>query len=318
MDLKIVEANGWAKVVQVQRAITRVGSADSNDIQLPSAQVAPLQLQILYAPDLPSSCRLVNLGPELLLLRNDSELAVTPFQIIDIFDGDQVDIGSYKLVFQLPLASHSVQISKLIEASLVFPEAVLHPDSILTGILRVKNTGERQGVQFQVNLNGLPHDCYQIDPIPLMYPGAEEEVQVRLFHRTTAPPAGNHELLLTVTAPVDYASEELVIRQGLYVTPVLKHELTILDSYTAAVPAEKTGVVELIPLVPGYAVPGTPDWSPDKARESVARSRMTTSKQASENVLPPSGPAPSTPDLTLQDQPKVKVVRSQSTDIWDE
>jgi hypothetical protein len=331
MEVKIIEANGWAKVLPVNRAITLVGSAASNDVQLPSAQISPYQLQILYAPDLPSSCRVVNLGSDVVLQRNSVENTVSAFQSLDIFNGDELLLDDYRIIFHLPLTTASVQKSRSLEASLVLPETVLRPDSTLAGILRVKNAGNLQGVQFQVSLEGLPPDCYQIDPIPLMYPGAEEEVQVRLFHRTLSPSAGLHELLLTVNAPGDYMGETLEIRQGLYVTPVLKHELIILDSYAEAARGPDSMVTQKVPLPPSFAVPGSfgsfspaiTDFPPDSSSSQVHPADAYSSTAAvgalpavpqtaatptSKRSLPPVEPGP----------PKVKVVRTQGTDDWDE
>jgi hypothetical protein len=331
MEVKIIEANGWAKVVPINRAITRIGSSALNDVQIPSAQIAPNQLQILYSPDLPSSCRLINLSGDLLLYRNEMENAVSVFQTLDIFDGDEIVFDDYRLVFHLPLTSASVQKTGSIEAALVFPEAVLRPDSTLTGNLKVKNAGNQQGVQFQVKLEGLPVDCYQVDPIPLMYPGAEEEVQVRLFHRTLSPSAGMQELLVTVSAPADYQGEVLIIRQGLYVAPVLKHELIIHDSYAAAGPLPDHVADQAVPLTPSYAVagalssisptdPGSGFISPTgKIRQEDSSSPTAAAEASHDASRAPSTPTPNPSVSPVEpDQRKVKVVRTQGADYWDE
>jgi hypothetical protein len=329
MEVKIVEANGWAKVLPVDRAITRVGSASANDILLPDSQIAPFQLQILSAPELPSNCRMVNLKGELLLRRSGTESIISAFQTIDIFDSDEVILNDYRLIFSLPLVSASAQKSRSIEASLIFPEAVLRSDSTLVGGLKVKNAGDQQGVQFQVSLEGLPDDCYQIDPIPWMYPGAEEEVQVRIFHRTFSPTAGYHDLLLTVIAPADYPGEELNIRQRLHVAPVLKQELIILDSYASASPAVEQPVYQKVPLVPGYAAPASGSVAPANSHGS-SNIKKTTEEKFGSSDAPPAFPAvpqktamsKSTPQPSItpvdSSPPKVKVVRTQGSDYWDE
>jgi hypothetical protein len=329
MEVKIIEANGWAKVLPVNRAITRVGSASENDILLSDTQIAPFQLQILSAPELPSNCRVVNLNGELLLRRSGTESIISAFQTVDIFDSDEVILNDYRLIFSLPLVSAAAQKSRSIEASLLFPEAVLRSDSTLVGGLKVKNAGDQQGVQFQVSLEGLPADCYQIDPIPLMYPGAEEEVQVRIFHRTLSPTAGLHDLLLTVIAPADYPGEELNIRQRLYVAPVLKQDLIILDSYASASPAVEQPVYQKVPLVPGYAMPASGSVSSENVHGSSILKKNAEGKLESsdaEAALPAvpqkttmskSTPKPSAAPVEPS-PPKVKVVRTQGSDYWDE
>ena len=70
MELLIIGQNGWKKPVKLEKAITRVGSSPTSDIQLESVQVAPVQLQILYAPDAPSHCKVVNLAGEVEMVIN--------------------------------------------------------------------------------------------------------------------------------------------------------------------------------------------------------------------------------------------------------
>lgn len=229
MKLNIVEENGWAKSITIQKTITRVGSASSNDVCLYSDQVAPLQLQILSSPDLPSSCRVVNLANELTVYHHGAPSVLPTYCTADMRDGDELEIGAYRLIFELPLASSILRTSSSMEASITFPNAVLSMDYPLEGRLTIKNTGSQKNCQFRVTIRGLPADCYQVDPIPLMYPGAQEEVRLRLFHRITHPEAGFRDVMVVINAPASYPGEELVIRQGVYITPVFEQELVILD-----------------------------------------------------------------------------------------
>ncbi len=229
MKLNIVEENGWAKSITIRKTITRVGSASSNDVCLYSDQVAPLQLQILSSPDLPSSCRVVNLANELTIYHHGAPSALPTYCMVDMRDGDELEIGGFRLIFELPLASSILRTSSSMEAWITFPNAVLSVDYPLEGRLTIKNTGSQKNCQFRVTISGLPADCYQVDPIPLMYPGAQEEVRLRLFHRTTHPEAGFRDVMAVINAPASYPGEELVIRQGVYITPVFEQELVILD-----------------------------------------------------------------------------------------
>jgi hypothetical protein len=101
-----------------------------------------------------------------------------------------------------------------------------------TGVLTLKNAGEHSACQFRVDIEGLPADCFQIDPIPLMYSGAQEEVRIRIFHRILYPPAGLQTIVLKISAPESYSGEELIIRQDIYVTPVFSRRSSFLTIYT--------------------------------------------------------------------------------------
>jgi hypothetical protein len=233
MNIKITEINGWSKVFDVKKAITRIGSASFVDIQLPSNSVAPLHLQILSGPDLPTGCRIVNLA-NLLEIRNSGiGHPLPPNSTNDLQNGDEIQLGEYQITFLLQQSAAQLRTSDYIEAVIKFNDTILQPDLALDGILVIKNLGNMDACQFQVLLSGFPEDCFRIDPIPLLYPGATEEVFVRLVHHLTYPIAGHHDLLLTISAPEHYPGEEVVIRQGVYVAPVFKQSLKIMDDLAA-------------------------------------------------------------------------------------
>jgi hypothetical protein len=229
MDIKIIDANGWSKLFEIKKAITQIGSASYIDIQLPSASIAPLQLQILANPSLPTSCRIVNMAARLEVINNKSVHNLESHTTYDVNSGDEIQLGEYRIIFQLPLATIVQQTSNCIEASVSFQDTILQPYLSLDGLLTVKNVGGKDGCQFQVEIAGLPENCYRIDPIPLLYSGAQEEVRLRLFHNTIYPQAGFHNLLISIKAPDTYPSEALVIKQGIFVAPVFRQSIEIID-----------------------------------------------------------------------------------------
>ena len=235
MELLIVEQNGWSKPVKVERAITRIGSDPLNDIQLQSANIAAVHLQVLYSSDVPSSCKVVNLAGEITARISRDTCQLAKYAVVDICNGDEILLGNYWITFRLPLSADVIQSASKIDAALSFADAVLRPEVATIGVLTIKNAGQQPACQFQVELNGLPSDCYQIDPIPLMYPGAQEEVRIRLFHRALYPPAGLQQVILKISAPESYPSEELIIRHGVYVTAVFKQALELIDDLSATV-----------------------------------------------------------------------------------
>jgi hypothetical protein len=229
MNIIITEVNGWSKTLEVKKAITRIGNAPSVDVQIPSTSIAPLHLQILSNPELPTGCRVVNLASQLEIIHNGNVTPLEPYSTQDINDGDEIRLGEYRLTFQVPFSTAFMRTCKSIEATLNLTDTTLQPHLPLDGILTVKNVGEQDACQFQVSLSGLPEDCFHIDPIPLLYPGAQEDVRVRFFHQITYPQAGRRDLLITINAPDDYPGEELVIRQSLFVAPVFKQVMELLD-----------------------------------------------------------------------------------------
>ena len=229
VDLKIIEANGWSKSVKLIKSITLVGSSAGCDIVLNSNQITPVHAQILCSTDLPTGCRLVNFAAPIRIHSMGADLSIDPFSARDIQQEDELVLGDYRIVFDLPLSTEFVQKTSSMEAALSFSNAVLRPEYPLEGKLVVKNLGKGGGTQVQVELKGLPPDCYLIDPIPLLYSGAQEEIRVRLFHKTLYPEAGIQSIFLVVTAPNSYPGEELSIQQKIYVAPVFDQKLEVQD-----------------------------------------------------------------------------------------
>jgi hypothetical protein len=249
MNIIVTEVNGWSKTLEVKKAITRIGNAPSADVQLPSNSIAPLHLQVLSNPELPTGCRVVNLATQLVISNNGNENPFEPYSTQDVNDGDEIQLGEYRLTFQVPFATALMRTASSIEATLNLTDTTLQPHLVLDGILTVKNVGDQDACQFQVSLSGLPDDCFHIDPIPLLYPGAQEDVRVRFFHQITYPLAGRLELLITINAPDDYPGEELVIRQSLFIAPVFKQAMELVDDIALS-PAPAAPVNEEQPVEP--------------------------------------------------------------------
>lgn len=229
MELIVVNPGGIEKQINLDRAIYNVGSAPSNDIQLASFQVAPLHMQLLASPELPTGCRVVNLAGELMVRRNQIEQPLVNYRRFDLWDGDEIRLGDYCLRYHSPLKSTVIQPVNSFQASLLFPEPILHPASGINGMLKLINKGRGEACHFQVKVSGVPEDCFFAPPIPFLNPGVHQEVSLQLFHRTVTPLAGYQTVGFHITAPEDYPGEALIIEQGIYVMPVFQHSLEILD-----------------------------------------------------------------------------------------
>ena len=229
MELIMMDQNGWSKSLKVEKTLTRIGAAGSNDIQLKSKGIAPVHLQIINSPDLPSKCQLINLAAEIMVHTDEGVYQLPRLSTIEIRNGDEIELGDYRIELKIPLGAEYLQRSSAIDAVLSFPDAVIRPDFLTTGQLTITNVGSQSDCQFKVTLSGLPDDCYQIDPIPLMYPDAQEDVRVQLFHRRHYPPVGFHDLIFSITAPGHYPGEAMIIKQGVYVVPVFDQGFELVD-----------------------------------------------------------------------------------------
>lgn len=250
MELTIIEQNGWKKSIEFEKAIIRIGSAPTNDIQLTSPEIAPVQLQLHYLRDNPSTCKVLNLGSDVVVWQNHSQAVLPPYAITHISNGDEIVLGEYRVQFKLPFAASMISESSSIQANLSFPDATLRMNQAAVGILSLKNTGLHSACQFEVELHGLPPDCMQVDPVPLLYPGAQEDVKVQLFHRKLYPAAGAQELIVKVSSPASYPGEQVVIRQGIYVAPALEHSIEIFDDMVRKEKKEGEQVLASPTIVP--------------------------------------------------------------------
>lgn len=229
MELILIEQNGREKSFPINKGVVRVGSAPICDIKLPSQTSAPLQLQIFYSVQQPDRCKVMNIGPEIWVNRQGSRQKLASSTNLEMSSGDELFIDTCKLIFKLPATSGVMRASSSIDASLSFPNPVLYPDIPNVGILTIRNTGKSASCQFQVRVNGLPGDCFRVDPPPMLHPNAQEQFLVYLFHRGRYPKAGFHEIKLIISASSTYPGEEVVIRQQIYVMPIFQTEIELQD-----------------------------------------------------------------------------------------
>ncbi len=327
MKLIISQENGFKKQLQVEKAITRIGSSPANDIQLNSPYISAFHLQILYAQEMPDRCQVVNLAAEALAVFSKGlERFLPAFSSQELFAGDEINIKGVRLLFELPLTTGTLITSHKISASLAFSEPVMRPNTILVGRITLKNDGEQPSCQFVVEISGLPADCYQIDPIPLMYPGAQEDVNVRFLHRKSYPAAGFQSVTLSVTAPASYPGEQVSIQQGIYVLPVLEQGLDILDD----MPAPQVSVPPSMPVLVVEPVIDQEAASPPSVEARLPDAPVETLPILVEPqpvAVDFSEPQPEVAVPLAQDEPPpirslpvkpTKVVRTPAESFWDE
>jgi hypothetical protein len=314
MELMIVDNNGWSKIVNIRKAITRIGSGTANDIQIESDRISPVHLQIIYSSEHPSRCKLTNLSDEVTIHTDVGDFLLPSYQTVDLEDGYEIEVGGFRLVPKLPLSAGYMQTSSQIDAALSFPDPVLRHGYAAVGQLTITNKGDQSDCQFDVTLRGLADDCFRIDPIPLMYPGAQESIRVQLVHRGYFPQAGTHEVVFSITAPEHYPGEELIIKQDVIVMPVYKQSLEIIDDILGDVSdstqlESDVGQVDEINIdLSSSEIASIPD---------VDNFKPIPDPSSSETVIR-NKEAPHVDATPVRDLSKLKVVRDQFDEFWEE
>ena len=330
MQLTLVEMQGWQKRILIESAVTRIGSYPVSDIQLSSEKIAPVHLQIFYLKDQPSYCKVVNVSSTPVEVHGRTSGVLAPLGHTNLKDGDEISLGEYRIIFHLPLVSYVGRESKSIKASLLLPDTVLPANSVMEAQLYVGNSGLKDDCQFQVELSGLPEDCYHIDPIPLMYSGAQEKVAIRLYHRKSRPKAGPLEFELKITSPDSYPGEEFVLRQGFYISPVFDHDLAFeADFVNDAVPADQVDrdqqEMNVIQLDEGVSTPML-----DMGFDEPIHSRSGSTRDGLDDPVddPPQGTTSEPVDENLADvdaqneaesaSSRLRVISNQFDDFWED
>ncbi|MBW6474117.1 MAG: FHA domain-containing protein [Anaerolineaceae bacterium] len=239
--IQVVDRKGWSKSFPLEKALTMIGSAPFNDIVLSEAHgsgVAAVHLQLISTQTAKRGFRLINLVNEPLLLtlsnaRGSLELQAKGSRELE--DGDFVQLGDFRITFYLQTENgFSIEkSSENIGVKLEMPGVILRQGSKLTGLLTLKNFGTEKRSQFEIDLEGLPADCYQVDPAPLLYPGGEEKLQIRFFHLGNRPNAGESPIQIHVTAVDAYPKEKVILPVVLDIEPVYQYSLGVFDSLEA-------------------------------------------------------------------------------------
>jgi hypothetical protein len=220
----LTNAQGWQKRVPLDVGLHWIGTAPGCTIRLTDGEnIAPYHVQIVNNAN-EAHIRLVNLsGQALILERNGQNEIVAERSMQDIFANEVLHLGTFTLQFDIhkQYVPHTVAHEKnqhILGLRLVLSSHVLQPGTMIHGRLYLRNLGD-QPCQFDVDLEGLPRENYEIDPPPLIHPGGEESSDLRIYHRLISPAAGNVLLTLRVGAPAVYPGRELMIQQTIRVLP---------------------------------------------------------------------------------------------------
>lgn len=327
MQITLFEANQHQRRILTRGAITYIGSADLADIQLQSDQIDPYHLQLVYWEGMPSECKVVNLSQTPVAIGNHSKTILAPQEFINLTDGNEIRIAHYRIVVHLSPVSKVLASSESIKASFSFPDTVLPPKTVMETQLTILNSGSDDDCQFQVEVRGLPVDCYKIDPIPLMYSGAVERVKLLIYHRKTHPAAGPLEIELRITAPQNYPGEEFVLRQGFVVSPVFEYGLEFeSDQIDGEFPAQSTEPEEefvLLALDKGTD-PDSPDfysgnnWIGERVELITGEQKVEGVDLQNESIEFVDDGLLEDVEEKLEEPAELKIISNQFDDFWDD
>jgi len=335
MKIIIADNNAWEKSLDLDKAVVRIGSSAASDVQLASPDIAPVHLQILYLPE-ELGCRVLNLGSDVKVLRGEYQDVVRSYARAELENGDEIFLGEYRIRLELPFTTKTIQTSPAISAALVFPNTALYSHTPTIGWLTVKNIGEQSPCQFHVSVSGVPVDCVKIDPIPLLYSGAQEDVRIQLFHRGLYPYAGQTELNIRVFAPADYPGEHVLIAQGIYVMPVFEQALDFVDdrsrdedlaALSVNIPDPDMVAQSAVSPVPSVMPPPPPAQDDMSGPLSIEAYQSISVTPKDEPRQAPPKKVEATPvevekvvsaSSAAKPMPKPVVIRDVPDDFWDE
>ncbi|HDQ73832.1 MAG TPA: hypothetical protein ENN19_17315 [Chloroflexi bacterium] len=252
--IEIANVNGWRKTYQMHKHLVHVGSDPGNDLALDDGgrgEIAPRHLQVILLPE-PAGYRVVNVGDGAVFVGPAGDEALLPRAARDVADGECVQLGDFTLTFRVGDAEradgdqstgtgpepapgapqHSADSdaagSGVIGLTLSLSQTALGPDQPIEGTITVRNQGRQTGVKFDLALEGLPIDCYDVGPGPILFPSAARDVPLRLIHpRRPEPPAGPHRIRIQVTAPEAYPGEQATAAQTIDILPFYDHEMSL-------------------------------------------------------------------------------------------
>jgi hypothetical protein len=263
----IIDRDGWRREFPFDKAIVYIGSDPGDDVCLEphhGGGVMPRHLQIIAPASTGGMYRMVNLGDADVFVGAAADRSVPPRSFANLSDGEGIQVGDFRLTFRagdamltlgpggrayapptgvtgaavangapafgvlLAAPAGSGRTSAAIGLRLSLPSAQLAPDRPLVGSILVSNLGEKPGVQFRLEAEGLEPDCLEIGPGPLLFPGAEKAISLLVRHsKRSAPPAGVHRLVIKASAPEAYPGDSMTITQDIQVLPYLRHTLRL-------------------------------------------------------------------------------------------
>ncbi len=240
--LEVIDKFGWRKHYPLPTTpIIHLGSAAENNIVLLDEHgggVLEIHAQIIAPTTHHAGYQLVNLSDNPIVL-GQSGGGLPARSSIDIGEGSTFQLGDFTIIFHGEANFYggpSLGSSRNIGVSIALSHTTLAPNEAIEGTVTISNIGELTGVQFDISLEGLSTNCFDLEPGPLLSSGAETKVALRIFHRGALPAAGHNQFSIRVVAPNSYPGEQVVLSQMIEVLPMYRHKLGLLIGKTDNLP----------------------------------------------------------------------------------
>jgi hypothetical protein len=248
--IEITDKEGWRKEFSLNKRLIYVGSDIRNDIVLSPVRgtgVSPRHLQLIAMPGANRMISAVNLSPVGIPLGEGGSRVLEPNSALEVADGESYHLGDFTLTFHLQefaLSNQPAEASPVGQSSpqgaagrpasiglrVSLPQPVINPDNFTEGIIYISNLGNVPGIQFKLWIEGLPPECYEIGPAPILFPGAEKGIPFRLRHpRRPGYAAGTHPLFFKAEAPDAYPAESAIVKNEIRFSPFYSHTLRLMS-----------------------------------------------------------------------------------------
>ncbi len=240
-EIKVTDRSGWGKTFSIEqdKSIVYIGADADNDIVLDSSRgIAPRHAQLIWVSG--QGYRLVNLGTEGREVRvNSSGAMLSSHAFTDVVTGSSITMGDFTLTFQFGANFHSYasstaisvsNTSRNIELKLSLPRTKLVPERELEGQVIVRNLGKVGGIQFKLDVSGMPSECYDDITGQILAPGTcGRPIPLRLRHtEKSMPPAGKYTLIVRASAQAAYPGEVVSVSHNIFILPYYQHTMRIL------------------------------------------------------------------------------------------
>lgn len=247
--IEVADREGWRREHPLQKNIIHVGSDSRNDIVLDTAHgagVSPRHLQLIALDG--QGFRLVNIGSTDVSIGAVGERTIAPLGVLDLGSGERVKVGDFLLTLYTGPGGGSGSVASASGAavstatgsggernsgsvglSVSFPNITVSPVRPIDGIVNVRNLGDKNSVQFRIEIDGLDPEFYEIGPGPILFPGAEKSVSLRIHHpRKADPPAGDLRIRIRATAPSAYPGDSAQVTQVIRILPFHTYKLRLV------------------------------------------------------------------------------------------
>lgn len=229
MDIRVINSEGWERTWQVEKAIARIGSGAGCDVQLADPAISTMHLQLTKTALVDASCTLRCFSQGVHITRGDQVIECTLHSAYELLDHDEIHLSAFRILVDLNSDSIYRRASKHMEAELEMARNNLSPQTPVSGVLLMKNSGSDHPCQLSMKIEGIPDECIQIGPMPYLFPGGSDSVGFVINHNGIRPEPGVHNLSLILSSPNDYFGEMLIFKFPINAGVEFNNEVNLID-----------------------------------------------------------------------------------------